>query len=319
MDEKLTAFVFKTRVDVANEFPDAQQFKDFFNMVFEYQFEWKEPENVDPIMKAFFQQIKRSIDKRNARNQKISKSMKWNQNAVKNFENISKQMKTDENSWQQIKQKNKNKNKSKNNIDIYKQENNINEEKEKKENLIKEKKEITLKKNLNEYSFVNRFIDPSNPSIAYQLKKDKDYLLKQYAEIDKLNKDWYDNATIQIVLEYIKQDEFRSKNILSIRKLREKDKNWIPYIVRMIEKIKINENILDDPKYDLIFSVEEVNRLTLEGTPFRDAYKQVGLEVKDGTFKKDENLSPLLHTHEGSVGNLSTEKIKNKMESNSRF
>ena len=207
-------------------------------MVFEYQFEWKEPENVDPIMKAFFQQIKRSIDKRNARNQKISNSMKWNQNAVKNFENISKQMKTDENSWQQIKQKNKNKNKNKNNIDIHKQENNINKEKEKKENLIKEKKEITLKKNLNEYSFVNRFIDPSNPSIAYQLKKDKDYLLKQYAEIDKLNKDWYDNATIQIVLEYIKQDEFRSKNILSIRKLREKDKNWIPYIVRMIEKIK---------------------------------------------------------------------------------
>lgn len=238
MDEKLTAFVFKTRVDVANEFPDAQQFKDFFNMVFEYQFEWKEPENIDPIMKAFFQQIKRSIDKRNARNQKISNSMKWNQNAVKNFENISKQMKTDKNSWQQIKQKNKNKNKSKNNIDIYKQENNINEEKEKKENLIKEKKEITLKKNLNEYSFVDHFIDPSNPSIAYQLKKDKNYLLKQYAEIDKLNKDWYDNATIQIVLEYIKQDEFRSKNILSIRKLREKDKNWIPYIVRMIEKIK---------------------------------------------------------------------------------
>jgi hypothetical protein len=62
-------------------------------------------------------------------------------------------------------------------------------EEEKKENLIKEKKEITLKKNLNEYSFVNRFIDPSNPSIAYQLKKDKDYLLKQYSEIDKLNKD----------------------------------------------------------------------------------------------------------------------------------
>lgn len=241
MDEKLTAFVFKTRVDVANKFPDAQQFKDFFNMVFEYQFEWKEPENVDPIMTAFFQQIKRSIDKRNARNQKISDSMKWNKNAVKTFENISKQMKTDENSWWQIKQKNKNKNKSKNknNIDIYKQEYHINEEKkEKKENLIKEKKEITLKKNLNEYSFVNRFIDPSNPSIAYQLKKDKDYLLKQYAEIDKLNKDWYDNATIQIVLEYIKQDEFRSKNILSIRKLREKDKNWIPYIVRMIEKIK---------------------------------------------------------------------------------
>ena len=241
MDERLTAFVFKTRVDVANEFPDAQQFKDFFNMVFEYQFEWKLPENVDPIMKAFFQQIKRSIDKRKERNQKISNSMKWNQNAVKNFENISKQMKTDENSSWQIKQKNKSKSKSKkenkkDNIDIYKQENNISIMEEKKE--IKEKKEIALKKNVDEYSFVDQFIDPTNPSIAYQLKKDKDYLLKQYAEIDKLNKDWFDNATIQIVLQYIKQDEFRSKNILSIRKLREKDKNGIPYIVRMIEKIK---------------------------------------------------------------------------------
>ena len=239
MDEKLTAFVFKTRVDVANEFPDAQQFKDFFNMVFEYQFEWKLPENVDPIMKAFFQQIKRSIDKRKERNQKISNSMKWNQNAVKNFENISKQMKTDENSSWQIKQKNKSKSKKENkkdNIDIYKQENNLIIKEEKKE--IKEKKEIALKKNVDEYSFVDQFIDPTNPSIAYQLKKDKDYLLKQYAEIDKLNKDWFDNATIQIVLQYIKQDEFRSKNILSIRKLREKDKNGIPYIVRMIEKIK---------------------------------------------------------------------------------
>lgn len=150
-------------------------------------------------------------------------------------------MKTDENSSWQIKQKNKSKSKSKkenkkDNIDIYKQENNISIMEEKKE--IKEKKEIALKKNVDEYSFVDQFIDPTNPSIAYQLKKDKDYLLKQYAEIDKLNKDWFDNATIQIVLQYIKQDEFRSKNILSIRKLREKDKNGIPYIVRMIEKIK---------------------------------------------------------------------------------
>ena len=95
-----------------------------------------------------------------------------------------------------------------------------------------------MKNDLNEYKFVDQFINPQNPSIAYQLKKDDEYLLKQYAEIDKLNKDWFDNATIKVVLEYIKQDEFRSKNILSIRKLREKDKNGVPYIVRMIEKIK---------------------------------------------------------------------------------
>ncbi len=87
----------------------------------------------------------------------------------------------------------------------------------------------------------------------------------------------------------------------------------------MLDNIRINHNILDDPKYDYLFTVERVNRLALEGVPFRDAYKQVGLEVKDGTFKKDENLSPLLHTHEGSVGNLSTEKINNKMKNNSEF
>ena len=87
----------------------------------------------------------------------------------------------------------------------------------------------------------------------------------------------------------------------------------------MLDNIRINPNILEDPKYDYLFTVERVNRLALEGVPFRDAYKQVGLDVKDGTFKKDENLSPLLHTHEGSVGNLSTEKINNKMRNNSEF
>ena len=87
----------------------------------------------------------------------------------------------------------------------------------------------------------------------------------------------------------------------------------------MLDNIRINPNILEDPKYDYLFTVERVNRLALEGVPFRDAYKQVGLEVKDGTFKKDENLSPLLHIHEGSVGNLSTEKINNKMRNNSEF
>lgn len=106
------------------------------------------------------------------------------------------------------------------------------------QNPIKATNEINLKNDLCEYSFVDEFIDRGNVSIAYQLKNNPNYLLKQYSEIDKLNKDWYDNATIQVVLQFIKQDEFRSKNILSIRKLREKDKNGVPYIVRMIEKIK---------------------------------------------------------------------------------
>lgn len=99
----------------------------------------------------------------------------------------------------------------------------------------------------------------------------------------------------------------------------EEIRKCITMTLLMLDNIRINDHILDDPKYDYLFTVERVNRLALEGTPFRDAYKQVGLEVKNGTFKKDENCSPLLHTHEGSIGNLSTLKIKEKMDKNSEF
>jgi argininosuccinate lyase len=70
--------------------------------------------------------------------------------------------------------------------------------------------------------------------------------------------------------------------------------------------VKINEHILDDPKYDFIFSVEEVNRLALEGMPFRDAYKKVGLECEAGEFKPNKNIH---HTHQGSIGNLCNDGI----------
>ena len=99
----------------------------------------------------------------------------------------------------------------------------------------------------------------------------------------------------------------------------EEIRKCITMTLLMLDNIRINDHILDDPKYDYLFTVERVNRLALEGTPFRDAYKQVGLEVKNGTFKKDENCSPLLHTHEGSIGNLSALKIKDKMDKNSEF
>ena len=74
----------------------------------------------------------------------------------------------------------------------------------------------------------------------------------------------------------------------------------------MIEQIKVNESILDDAKYDLIFSVEEVNKRTLAGVPFRDAYKQVGLEIEAGNFTPDKSIA---HTHEGSIGNLCNAEI----------
>lgn len=74
----------------------------------------------------------------------------------------------------------------------------------------------------------------------------------------------------------------------------------------MMAQVKVNTEILDDPRYDLLFSVEEVNRLTLSGVPFRDAYKQVGLEIEAGNFKPDKTVN---HTHEGSIGNLCNEEI----------
>lgn len=71
-------------------------------------------------------------------------------------------------------------------------------------------------------------------------------------------------------------------------------------------KIEVNEHILDNPMYDPIFSVEEVNRLAAAGMPFRDAYKKVGLEIEAGTFHADHNIH---HTHEGSIGNLCNDEI----------
>ncbi len=81
-------------------------------------------------------------------------------------------------------------------------------------------------------------------------------------------------------------------------------------VTHMMREIKVNEHILDDEKYALLFSVEEVNRRVLEGVPFRDAYKQVGLEIEDGRFIPEKKVN---HTHEGSIGNLCNERIKAMM------
>jgi len=80
-----------------------------------------------------------------------------------------------------------------------------------------------------------------------------------------------------------------------------------------IDKVSVNENILDDPKYNYLFSVEEVNRLVLSGTPFRDAYKIVGKQIEDGDFSPEIKVQ---HTHEGSIGNLCNDKIAEKFTRN---
>ena len=81
----------------------------------------------------------------------------------------------------------------------------------------------------------------------------------------------------------------------------------------IINKMEVKEDILDNPMYDPMFSVEEVNKLAASGMPFRDAYKTVGLEIEAGTFKADRKIH---HTHEGSIGNLCNDKIEALMNEN---
>ena len=80
----------------------------------------------------------------------------------------------------------------------------------------------------------------------------------------------------------------------------------------MLSNIKVKEGILSDEKYKYIFSVEEANKLVLEGTPFRDAYKKIGIDIELGHFSYDPKS--IKHTHEGSIGNLCNEEIKKEMD-----
>ena len=83
-------------------------------------------------------------------------------------------------------------------------------------------------------------------------------------------------------------------------------KHIIDMVNAMMAQVKVNEHILNDSRYDLMFSVEEVNRLTREGMPFRDAYKKVGLDIEAGKFSPVKAVD---HTHEGSIGNPCNEEI----------
>jgi argininosuccinate lyase len=79
----------------------------------------------------------------------------------------------------------------------------------------------------------------------------------------------------------------------------------------MLQHIRVNRNILQDTKYDYLFTVEEVNKKVLAGAPFRDAYRQVGAAVADGSFVPHKAVA---HTHKGSVGNLCNTEIRTKLE-----
>jgi len=88
-------------------------------------------------------------------------------------------------------------------------------------------------------------------------------------------------------------------------------KSCLEMLIYSLQNIQVNERILDDKKYDLLFSVEEVNELVQNGMPFRDAYKITGAKIEKGEFKPNKRIK---HTHLGSVGNLALDQIKIKMQ-----
>src|SRR3546814_370846 len=79
----------------------------------------------------------------------------------------------------------------------------------------------------------------------------------------------------------------------------------------MLQHIVVKDDLLKDPRYKYLFSVEAVNKEVLAGVPFRDAYRKVGLEIENGNFEAPDEIH---HTHEGSIGNLSNDKIRLEMK-----
>ncbi len=90
-------------------------------------------------------------------------------------------------------------------------------------------------------------------------------------------------------------------------------KACLELMVFSLKEIKVKSNILDDPKYDYLFSVDTLNEMVKNGIPFRDAYKSMGNAIENGNFKPKKDIE---HTHEGSLGNLCLDEIRKKMEKN---
>ncbi len=119
--------------------------------------------------------------------------------------------------------------------------------------------------------------------------------------------------TIMMIMNNLPSGYFRDLQIIKEVFLPAFDdlKDCLQMTAYIINRMKVNEHILDNPIYDNMFSVEEVNRLAREGMPFRDAYKKVGLDIEAGKFTPNKNIH---HTHEGSIGNLCNDKISHLMD-----
>ena len=164
--------------------------------------------------------------------------------------------------------------------------------------------------NCQNFGFITLPADCTTGSSIMPHKKNPDVFELTRARCNKLQSLPYQ---LTLIMNNLPCGYFRDLQILKELFLPAFDelKDCLRMTTYIVEKMQVNEHILDNPLYDPMFSVEEVNRLAASGVPFRDAYKQVGLSIEAGTFVPDKQLH---HTHEGSLGNLCNDRIAALMD-----
>ncbi len=165
--------------------------------------------------------------------------------------------------------------------------------------------------NSQNFGFVKLPDDCTTGSSIMPHKKNPDVFELTRAKCNKIQSLPY---TVTMIMNNLPSGYFRDLQIIKEVFLPAFDdlKDCLQMATYIIGKMKVNENILDNSIYDLMFSVEEVNRLAREGMPFRDVYKKVGLDIEAGNFIPMKNIC---HIHEGSIGNLCNDRIETLMQS----
>ena len=164
--------------------------------------------------------------------------------------------------------------------------------------------------NSQNFSFVKLPADCTTGSSIMPHKKNPDVFELTRAKCNKLQAL---PMTITMIMNNLPVGYFRDLQIIKEAFLPAFDelKDCLQMAAYIINKMEVKEDILDNPIYDPMFSVEEVNRFAREGMPFRDAYKKVGLDIEAGNFTPNKDIH---HTHEGSIGNLCNDRIQALMD-----
>ena len=164
--------------------------------------------------------------------------------------------------------------------------------------------------NSQNFNFVKLPADCTTGSSIMPHKKNPDVFELTRAKCNKLQSL---PVTVTMIMNNLPVGYFRDLQIIKEVFLPAFDelKDCLQMAAYIINKMEVNEHILDNSIYDPMFSVEEVNRLAREGMPFRDAYKKVGLDIEAGNFTPNKDIH---HTHEGSIGNLCNDKIQALMD-----